>query len=220
VAPPSTSLNLLQPPTTSHPPSSSQVLDTWAPEWVWDAATREFVIFWSAAWKAGHEHFEPHCDNPIIERFAFWSVRTRDWLAFSRPALLADPQVKRPSLLLTLRTPSLAFSHLSRLHSPSRLRHCLPTLSALWRPSRQCDMEVALSTATSLMYACMHASPCISMHLLVSHTRPMSYVCMHACILHVSPCISLYHTSLTYACMHLSMFHVPCISHVSPCNSM
>ena len=136
--------------------------------------------------------------------------------AFAIGWKLLTPSHAFPRLL----APSHAFHRLLRCAlatgSLSRPRRCLPTLSATCPPSRQCDMAVALSTATSLTYACMHAcmspcpcpcpctshvSPCISpciTHLLRMHTcmsPPCPCPCPMSMYLLVSACLSFYHTS-------------------------
>ena len=37
------------------------------------------------------------CDNPTLDRFAFWHVRTRDWKTFSEASVLVDDVVTAPS---------------------------------------------------------------------------------------------------------------------------
>ena len=64
--------------------------DTWAPEWVWDAAASEYVIFWTTRWLPGKEIFDPACTNKNVRRFVQYHTRTKDWRSFTPPSLLID----------------------------------------------------------------------------------------------------------------------------------
>ena len=66
--------------------------DTWAPEWVWDAAAKEYVVFWTTRWLPGKADgkFDPSCTNPNPQRFSQWHSRTKDWRTFTRPSVLID----------------------------------------------------------------------------------------------------------------------------------
>lgn len=72
---------------------AADVAATWAPEWVLDEATNEFVVFWASSWKNNAPaHFGADCDNTDMKRFSFWQSRTADWQSFSKPTLLVDTQ--------------------------------------------------------------------------------------------------------------------------------
>eukprot|EP00039_Didymoeca_costata_P014416 m.232610 g.232610 ORF g.232610 m.232610 type:complete len:369 (-) comp16021_c0_seq10:32-1138(-) len=63
----------------------------WAPEWVWDSARQEHVVFWATQWKTGQGHFNSSCSNNLTSRFAFWAVTTKDFQTYSDPFILYDP---------------------------------------------------------------------------------------------------------------------------------
>lgn len=60
--------------------SVPQVRNVWAPEWVWDASTDSFFLFWSSSFGAHG------WDDSRL-----WYARTRDWETFSAPRVLFDP---------------------------------------------------------------------------------------------------------------------------------
>ena len=69
-----------------------QFQDTWAPEWIWDRAAEEYVVFWTTRWlpNVTQPHFDPSCTNKNPARFAQWHTRTKDWQTFTPPSVLID----------------------------------------------------------------------------------------------------------------------------------
>ena len=69
-----------------------------APEWVWDHAKQEYVIFWTTRWLPTAnltDKFSPDCDNKAMgdkgsSRFSQWHTRTKDWKIFSDPKMFID----------------------------------------------------------------------------------------------------------------------------------
>ena len=66
--------------------------DTWAPEWIWDKAQAEYVVFWTTRWLPGKGagKFDKACTNTNPARFTQWHTRTKDWQAFAEPTLFID----------------------------------------------------------------------------------------------------------------------------------
>ncbi len=63
----------------SHP----DVLNTWAPETYWDAATKDWLVIWSSS-------FKPQADGTAGEGLRIWSSHTSDFVKFSEPARFYD----------------------------------------------------------------------------------------------------------------------------------
>ena len=60
---------------------ATDVIFTWAPEWVWDERNEEFMVFWATFFREGRGHFAP-CDTksgtaPTSRRHVFWHARTK-----------------------------------------------------------------------------------------------------------------------------------------------
>ncbi|MGV3616447.1 MAG: glycoside hydrolase family 43 protein [Fimbriimonas sp.] len=63
-----------------HDAEGRRVNNVWAPEWVWDAASDSFFVFWSSS-----------AEREGWMRSRLYASRTRDWRTFSPPTLLFAP---------------------------------------------------------------------------------------------------------------------------------
>jgi hypothetical protein len=75
---------------------AEEAVQTWAPEWVWDASRDEYLVFWAVLFRDA-EHFRPSCDNPQTRRHLFWAATTSDFVSFSKPFELFDPGCEKAS---------------------------------------------------------------------------------------------------------------------------
>ena len=73
-------------------PPPTTVDDLWAPEWRWDAAKGEFMVFWAARGKGLLPALpSPNCSGQQDYRFGFFQTHTPDFVHFSPPTLFFDP---------------------------------------------------------------------------------------------------------------------------------
>ena len=73
-------------------PAPAKVTDLWAPEWQWDAATNQYMVFWAAR---GSGLLPPEvtgpCNSTNAARFTFWRSWTTDFKNISKPVMFFDP---------------------------------------------------------------------------------------------------------------------------------
>jgi beta-xylosidase len=70
-------------------PNDKRILNTWAPEMIYDRQKNEWVIFWSSTIKGDYPGTEGQVENEKNHRI--YSMTTKDWKTFSDPKLFFDP---------------------------------------------------------------------------------------------------------------------------------
>lgn len=66
-----------------------RVLNTWAPEMIFDETNRQWVIFWSSTIKGDFAETDGQVENDKNHRIYY--LTTKDWKSFSDPKLFFDP---------------------------------------------------------------------------------------------------------------------------------
>jgi len=70
-------------------PDDKRILNTWAPEMIFDQEKSEWVIFWSSTIKGDFPKTDGQVENEKNHRI--YSMTTKDWKTFSNPKLFFDP---------------------------------------------------------------------------------------------------------------------------------
>lgn len=70
-------------------PNESAARNAWAPEAVWDAAKKEWIVFWSTTIPGRFPDTEGTGDSGYNHRL--YAMTTRDWVSFSEPRVWFDP---------------------------------------------------------------------------------------------------------------------------------
>ena len=70
-------------------PNDKRILNTWAPEMIFDREKSEWVIFWSSTIKGYFPETDGQVENEKNHRI--YSMTTNDWKTFSEPKLFFDP---------------------------------------------------------------------------------------------------------------------------------
>jgi hypothetical protein len=70
-------------------PDDQRILNTWAPEMIYDLQHSEWVIFWSSTVKGDFPETNGQVENEKNHRI--YSMTTKEWKSFSTPKLFFDP---------------------------------------------------------------------------------------------------------------------------------